>query len=222
MFIRKKSTNKIIIKILMFCISLNLLFSSCTKQIPEVMIDKNQALVNFRNSLMSVSESMNLFSIGVKSNKGLMNQILNEEKANELILPLTKSSIQLLKSFELYSSLNNVFENDPKSLIVAAIFVFNSEKNADIKPTNSEFKIKPYSQNSILLNDIDRGELNGCLLEIFGLEAGVYGLIKLEGKIVVQNVLSLVAKVGLKSLSWLGIAYTVYNLTLCLIDADND
>lgn len=206
----------------MFCISLNLLFSSCTKQIPEVMIDKNQALVNFRNSLMSVSESMNLFSIGVKSNKGLMNQILNEEKANELILPLTKSSIQLLKSFELYSSLNNVFENDPKSLIVAAIFVFNSEKNADIKPTNSEFKIKPYSQNSILLNDIDRGELNGCLLEIFGLEAGVYGLIKLEGKIVVQNVLSLVAKVGLKSLSWLGIAYTVYNLTLCLIDADND
>lgn len=70
--------------------------------------------------------------------------------------------------------------------------------------------------------DIDRGELNACLLEVFGLEAGVYGIFKLEGKIIVQNVLSLVAKVGLKSLTWMGIAYSVYNLTLCLMEADKN
>jgi len=49
-----------------------------------------------------------------------------------------------------------------------------------------------------------------------------YTLIKVEGKIVVKNLVSFVMKVGLKSLSWVGIAYTVYNLTMCLVEADND
>jgi len=219
---RKKMKNNIIIKILIFGISCNLSLSSCTKQIPEVIVDKNQSLINFKTSLFSVSENINKLSPDIKSNNSLMNQIIMENKFFELIIPLKESSIQLLKSFELYDSLNNVFENDAKSMIVAALFVFNSKKNTAIKQLNSEFRIKSYSQKSISMVDIDRGELNACLLEVFGLEAGVYGLFKLEGKIIVQNVLSLVAKVGLKSLTWMGIAYSVYNLTLCLMEADKN
>ncbi len=222
MSIRKKMKNKFIIKMLIFGISCNLLFSSCNKQMSEVIVDNNQALLNFKTSLFSVSENINKLSPDIKSNNSLMNQIIMENKFFELIIPLKESSIQLLKSFELYDSLNNVFENDAKSMIVAALFVFNSKKNTAIKQLNSEFRIKSYSQNSISMVDIDRGELNACLLEVFGLEAGVYGIFKLEGKIIVQNVLSLVAKVGLKSLTWMGIAYSVYNLTLCLMEADKN
>jgi hypothetical protein len=56
----------------------------------------------------------------------------------------------------------------------------------------------------------------------FSIKFRRHTLIKVEGKIVVKNLVSLVMKVGLKSLSWVGIAYTVYNLTMCLVEADND
>jgi hypothetical protein len=56
----------------------------------------------------------------------------------------------------------------------------------------------------------------------FSIKFRRHTLIKVEGKIIVKNLVSLVMKVGLKSLSWVGIAYTVYNLTMCLVEADND
>ncbi len=78
MSIRKKMKNKFIIKMLIFGISCNLLFSSCNKQMPEVIVDNNQALINFKNSLFSVSENINKLSPDIKSNNSLMNQIIME------------------------------------------------------------------------------------------------------------------------------------------------
>jgi len=178
--------------------------------------------VNYKQVLIKVIENLNKIDPEISKKSGIISQILLENQAKEIISPLLLISKGLLKTFLIYDSLNLEIDGNEKGLIIAALIVFNNEIKSNTQTTAIENKFRIMGERSILAIEIDRQELNGCLLEIFGLGAGVYGLIKVEGKIVVKNLVSLVMKVGLKSLSWVGIAYTVYNLTMCLVEADND
>jgi hypothetical protein len=196
--------------------------SSCIKSGSSINYNKNQILVNYKQVLIKVIEDLNKIDPEISKKSGIISQILLENQAKEIISPLLLISKGLLKTYILYDSLNLEIDGNEKGLIIAAILVFNNEIKSNTQTTAIENKFRIMGERSILAIEIDRQELNGCLLEIFGLGAGVYGLIKVEGKIIVKNLVSLVMKVGLKSLSWVGIAYTVYNLTMCLVEADND
>lgn len=197
-------------------------FSACIKSESSINYNKDQILVNYKQVLIKVIEDLNKIDPEISKKSGIISQLLLENQAKEIIIPLLSISKGLLKTYQTYDSVNLEILGDEKGLIIAALLVFNNEikSNAQIKSNENKFKIM--GERSILAIEIDRQELNGCLLEIFGLGAGIYGLIKVEGKIIVKNLVSLVMKVGLKSLSWVGIAYTVYNLTMCLVEADND
>lgn len=197
------------------------LWSSCSKDEHLNHYSKDQVLIEYRHVLNRVVSDLNSIDPAVSFNPGILSHLLIENKAREIMIPLYNASKSLLKSFQIYDSVNLVLNGDEKKLIIASILIFKNEVASKL-PVINENKFKVFSENSIFLEEIDRDELNGCALEIFGLEAGVYGIIKLEGKIVVKNLVALVMKVGLKSLSWVGIAYSVYNFTMCLVEADND
>ena len=222
MYYKKKKfylNNLFSVGIFIICLTF---FSACVKSESSINYNKDQILVNYKQVLIKVVEDLNKIDPEISTKSGIISQILLENQAKELISPLLLISKGLLKTYLIYDSLNLEIDGDEKGLIIAALLVFNNEIKSNPQTKSNENKFKIMSLSSILAIEIDRQELNGCLLEIFGLGAGVYGLIKVEGKIIVKNLVSLVMKVGLKSLSWVGIAYTVYNLTMCLVEADKD
>ena len=184
-------------------------FSACVKSESSINYNKDQILVNYKQVLIKVVDDLNKIDPEISKKSGIISQILLENQAKEIISPLLLISKGLLKTYLIYDSLNLEIAGDEKGLIIVALLVFNNEINSNPQTKSNENKFKIMSLSSILAIEIDRQELNGCLLEIFGLGAGVYGLIKVEGKIVVKNLVSLVMKFGLKSLSWVGISYTV-------------
>ena len=222
MYYKKKKfylNNLFSVGIFIICLTF---FSACVKSESSINYNKDQILVNYKQVLIKVVEDLNKIDPEISTKSGIISQILLENQAKELISPLLLISKGLLKTYLIYDSLNLEIDGDEKGLIIAALLVFNNEIKSNPQTKSNENKFKIMSLSSILAIEIDRQELNGCLLEIFGLGAGVYGLIKVEGKIIVKNLVGLVMKVGLKSLSWVGIAYTVYNLTMCLVEADKD
>lgn len=216
--LNQKLTNLIGIVFFIGSVSLS---SSCSKTDNSIDYNKDQTLIEYKQVLTNVIADLNKLHPSVKINPGLISQILKENQAKDILMPLIDISKTILKAYHIYDSVIKEVDGDEKSLIIAGILVFKNEVATNITIA-CENKIKTFSDYSILNDDIDRQELNGCLLEVFGIEAGVYGLIKVEGKIIVKNLVGLVMKVGLKSLSWVGIAYSVYNLTICLVEADKD
>ena len=204
---------------LLMMLSLVLFFNACSKDLSQdENINKKTELNLFSEQLIEVSSNISNLTPNIKVNNGVIKQILIEEQAHEILAPLVIQARSLLKSFNLLDGLEESLNFDDKKILIAGILLMNQEKSI----LNSDNSPKTNLVQSNMIDEIDRDELSGCLIEVFGLGSGVGGLIAGAESMTVRGLTTLVAKVALKSLGWVGVAFMTYQFGNCLMLANTD
>ncbi len=204
---------------LLLMFSLVLLFNACSKDISQAEnIIKKTELNLFTEQLIDVSSNISNFTPNIKVNNGVIKQIVVEEKAHEILAPLVMRARSLLKSYNLLDGLEESLNFDDKKILIAGILLMNQEKGM----LNSDNSKKVNLIQSNMMDEIDSDELSGCLLEVFGLGSGVAGFMASAELMTVRGLTTLVAKVALKSLGWVGVAFMTYRFGKCLMIANTD
>lgn len=191
---------------------------SCNKEIKnEEVYDQNTELKNFRETLNNVTTSIGDISPEIKNNKSLIKQFLNEDLAHQKMLPLISQTKKLLKSFELFENIENMLDNDEKKLIVAGIILYDTEKWRIENNGPIVNKI-----NLTTTPELERSEITKCLADAFGLGAGFGLILKGATTMTIEGLVTLAISVSGRAIGWVGLAYTAYDLTMCLIEESKD
>jgi len=191
---------------------------SCNKEIKnEEVYDQNTELKNFRETLNNFTTSIGDISPEIKNNKSLIKQFLNEDLAHQKMLPLISQTKKLLKSFELFENIENMLDNDEKKLIVAGIILFDTEKWRIENNGPIVNKV-----NLTTTPELERTEITKCIADAFGLGTGFSLMVKGATKMTIKGLVTLTISIYGRIIGWVGLAYTAYDLTMCLIEESKD
>ncbi|MEI6586174.1 MAG: hypothetical protein WCL56_08805 [Sediminibacterium sp.] len=190
---------------------------SCNKEIKNEVYDQNTELKNFRETLNNLTTSIGDISPEIKNNKSLIKQFLNEDLAHQKMLPLISQTKKLLKSFELFENIENMLDNDEKKLIVAGIILYDTEKWRIENNGPIVNKV-----NLTTTPELERTEITKCISDAFGLGAGFSLIVKGATTMTIKGLVTLTISIYGRIIGWVGLAYTAYDLTMCLIEESKD
>ena len=72
------------------------------------------------------------------------------------------------------------------------------------------------------MRELKFDELTHCLQDAFGLGAGFTAIYMAATKMSIKGLATLAISVLGRTVGWVGLAYTAYQFTSCLIDESND
>ena len=202
-------------------------FSSCKKEETiKFDMDPKSNLQMFKSTLENVKNSITQINPDFTTNSSLIKSTLNEEKAMDLLTPLIVQSKKLLKSYNFLTEFEIEFNKDDKKILMAALMLYDKEKwqidgVIKTKPKNFTSALSTSNSDEIRMA-LERGELTKCLVDAFGLAGGFSAIYYASTKMAIKGLVTFAISVAGRSLSWVGLAYTAYDLSMCLYEENLD
>lgn len=184
-----------------------------SKPDPKIELEKYQkVLSNLKFKIESLSPSVGKNPLSIK-------QILSEERAESLMQPLIAQSEKLLESFDLLKEVKSNQEYTDRGIIALAMLIYERERrilSSGEKYSQSQGEIQQK------VATITSREIGDCLATAFGLSAGFAAIYHVSTKMTIKGLMTFALAVIGRSLSWVGWAFTAYNLANCLMEENAD
>lgn len=207
---------------LIYVFSIASMLGACSKDASQIVPSKEASVSLFKKKLVVISDELSRVAPSIKSKDGILNGVIAEQEIKRIMVPLVAQAKVLLVAHGLYDSLRAELGDNDINMLVAGLILMDQENKKSSLLLKSNSTLKANSVETNMVDEIDADELSECLLEAFGLGGASIAVLKESGKIAAKELAKLALKVAAKSVSWVGLAFTAYQLTNCLIEADLD